>query len=429
MKLIKEYKESVANRVLNFLFTSNFEFKFNESIFSKIFVYENKIFALASIILSIFFYWYEGIILPILSVPIFEFISPILLLLSFYLVPKKSLFFGKFHIWYLLFLLMSLFSGLLALANGLDVRMIAFGWFFFVQLFLAVLISQSLNYKNLISKLLIALAIPNMLYGLYQIVINPNAGWSFSYLETMGVRASGLFGGPNVFALTCIIAFFASIYLFLEEKNKLYLTASLLFIFGVAFSFSRAGWLALAVALVYFVFRKKPSFLKFAPLVFLALLVGRVRERIFVIFSEGYRFDSSIDGRIWAFNNATYLTSKKPLFGYGPGSYGGRLAWSLNSPVYLENMQNGYVALHTTDNQYTEILVQTGIIGFILFVGSIVSLLAKLIRGKGTFAVIATALLMAWIVAGLFSNVFEFNAVTIPAALIWGVALGDNSKL
>lgn len=426
MNLIKEYKVSSLSRIMSFLFGSNFEFKFRDSIFSKLFIYENEKLSLLFVFFAIFFYWYEPVVSPYFPLVDTPFLSPLLILAAFYVAPKKGLIFKKFHIWYLLFLLVSAVSALFAISNGLNLLMIIFGWFFFAQFFIVILIGQTIKKKDLFIKSLVGLSIPNILYGLYQIFVNPSSGWSFSYLETVGVRASGLFGGPNVFALTCLISFLLTFYLLLKEKNKLYYLLLALFCFGVVFSFSRAGWFAFLAAILYLIFKLKPKLLKFTPFILVALFFERIRERLSIVFSESYIFDSSIDGRIWSFNNAFHLFLKKPFLGYGPGSYGGKLASSNASPIYLESMQDGYTALYTTDNQFTEILVQTGLVGFVIFVFFLISLFWELINSKKMFNVVAASFFIAWITAALFSNILEFNAITVPAALIFGMALRDN---
>jgi O-antigen ligase len=162
----------------------------------------------------------------------------------------------------------------------------------------------------------------------------------------------------------------------------------------------------------------------------LVLLVPSVRQRLFVAASQSYLVDSAIDGRIWAFNDAVEVFKTSPLVGTGPGTYGGQTAIYYNSPVYLRGMQNGYVALPYTDNQWLQIFVQVGIVGILTIIGFFVSHLTnnlrQYIRSGNYINLGVIAATIAIIVNGFFANIWEFGAISVLAGAYLG--LGNNHE-
>jgi len=168
----------------------------------------------------------------------------------------------------------------------------------------------------------------------------------------------------------------------------------------------------------------------YLPLLALGLLIPQVRNRLFLSVSQDYIFDSTLDGRIWAFQNGFYIFQKHPLLGTGPGSYGGKLALNYASPTYLEGVQSGYTALYFTDNQYLQILTQSGILGILAFAGFVVAsfsfLIRKYIAKKDIMSLATVGIFACFLVSGLFANVLEFGAIAIVIGLLLGKEMSDN---
>jgi O-antigen ligase len=197
----------------------------------------------------------------------------------------------------------------------------------------------------------------------------------------------------------------------------------------IFFTFSRSAWLGLFIGLlvIFVVFKKK--LICAAPLVFLLLLNDKIKTRLTVIFTGTYWFSSSLDGRLWAINNGLYLFEKYPLFGTGPGTYGGKLALNYASPIYLEGIQNGYVPLYFTDNQWLQLLIQSGFFCTVIFVLFILAMFYYLlVRYNKTKNVLNLGILGAFVsflVAGVFGNVLEFGAIAVPMGIILGAAFDE----
>jgi O-antigen ligase len=142
--------------------------------------------------------------------------------------------------------------------------------------------------------------------------------------------------------------------------------------------------------------------------------------------------DSTLDGRIWANTNALEIFQKHPIIGSGPGSYGGQTAIYNNSPIYLEGMQNGYVALPYTDNQWLQILVQTGIFGiaFIImfFISYIANNLIQFKKNSSMLSVGMIAIVASVVINGFFANIWEFSAIATLSGSYLGLGNSYESR-
>lgn len=303
---------------------------------------------------------------------------------------------------------------------------ILMGFVLFSQLFLAILVGQSLKAESL-NRALLGISIPAILLSIYQFFIlkTDNSLWVSAY-ESGNVRASAFFGSPNVLGILMAFISFLSIGMFLRTRSKIYIIAGALSFFSMTISLSRAAWLGFLVAAIVMIMLNNVKLLYLGLLMPLALFSSVIRQRVIVLFNPSFLFDSSLDGRIWSLMNGLYLAKKYP-FGTGLGSYGGELALKSASPVYLQGIQNGYTALYFADNQYVELLVQGGFFGLILFIGFLVSVICALLKKakENGLALAALGAFITFAVSGMFANVLEFSAIAVPLGLIIGSNLND----
>ncbi len=169
-------------------------------------------------------------------------------------------------------------------------------------------------------------------------------------------RMIGLNNDPNICALAMLIMFFY----FLYQKGVV--AKSLMFISGIAvvLTLSRGGVVAILAGLfaTFFIANAK-SKLKiiaiFSGFAFLTVLVVLSNYDFFSLFIEK-RMNGleSGGGRFEVWGNALELFYKKPLFGYGIFSF-----------VDLSN--NFYGIAKYAHNTYLEVLVETGLVGFFIF--------------------------------------------------------------
>lgn len=427
------YYTSYFYKVSRLLFVHEKGFLVSESIIGKAFKknyypYVSEI----CLFLSVFLFWYEGLITKYLPILTSHGIASGLLVVGLLFAKKDRIIFGKAQFWYLGFLILSLVSALFAIMQGIDGALLVSGWLLFLQFGLAIFIAQSIVEKNKIFKGLIFLSIPLALVGVYQFIfhIKTSPLWLSSFEKGIDTRAFAFFGSPNVLGILLSIIAILSLSFYLKEKKLYYIAIMFIDVMAVFFTFSRSAWLGLAVGISLILVVYKLKILLFSPVVFLLLLIPQIRERIMAAFSGQYLTDSSLDGRIWSFINGIHIFKQYPFFGTGPGSYGGQLAAQSASPVYLQSIQNGYTALYFTDNQYLEILVQTGLLGVITFFGFIISVFVALIdkfrkkRDILTLAIMGS--LACLLVSGIFANVLEFGAVAVPMGIILGRGISED---
>lgn len=434
-KLKEEFSRSYAHRILKLLFSDDYSMALSETTVGKIsrklyLPYATALCLCAAIIL----YWYEGLIARYVPFLGQDFVAPSLIVIALIFIQKEKVIIRKFHLWYLGFLLISLISAVFAVISGLSGSMLIFGWAIFALFFFALIASQSIKDKIQVLRGLVWASVPISLVGIYQFFSeSPKKEW-FSAFEQASGRAYGFFGSPNVLGILMCLVVFLSLGIYLREKKNSYLVITALSALAIGLSLSRTAWLALFMGIAVAMLVYRPKWAVYTPLALILLIVPKVRDRIFVLFSPNYLIDSSLDGRFWSYINGVYLFKKYPILGTGPGSYGGKLAQNYASPVYLQGIQNGYTALYYTDNQYLEILVQTGILGLTAFLGFaalVFAALIKVFKEKRSFLALAgIASFSAFFTSAFTANVLEFSAISITLAVILGCVLGfDSDKL
>lgn len=433
MKITSLFYKSVSANIVNNLFADSYILSFKKTFTGKLVLnicYVNL--ARGFLLFAIFLTWYEGFFGVYVNFISSGFWVLLFLFLGLFFSPLEKLKIKKIHLWYLSFLLMAAISGFISVVFlGINGQLILKGWLIFFQFGLTLILFQASFNFELLSKWLVYLSIPLLLVGFGQYVFGVETSrlW-VSASESISTRSFAFFGSPNVLGVVCSIIFILSLFLS-KIKNRYYLLAAILSLLVLFFTFSRSAWLGAFIPLliVSFMINKRFIFLA-APVLFFVSLIPKVRQRFFIIFSPDYLHDATLDGRIWSYINGFYILKKFPLFGTGPGSYGGQLAISHTSPVYLEGIQNGYTALLYTDNQWLEILVQTGILGGLVFFGFVVSVFYLLISNfkqkKDIMYLGGMAVFGCFLIVGFFSNVLEFSAVALPVAAILGASLNEK---
>jgi O-antigen ligase len=162
-----------------------------------------------------------------------------------------------------------------------------------------------------------------------------------------------------------------------------FLLLAILFI-SFIFTFSRAGWLSLAIALIIFVFlvikqiKKKPKLI--FSLIFISLVMGAaafaftpVNEKVQSAYQELFNQSrtTSGSGRIEAWKNSVSMISDNPLLGTGPGSFG---------IIYSQYQTSPWLYAKNAHNHYLEYGAEIGIVGMVIFLsfaGTICCLIFK----------------------------------------------------
>jgi len=385
------------------------------------------------LLLSVALFWYEGFLRGVgISFLGVAMIPSILLLLALVFADKSKIRILRPHIYLIIFFAVALFSGVLAAGRGISAVLIFSGWILFAQFLIAILAAQGISKPRRLLKNLVYLSIPMIVVGAYQVISQQATSklWLSAAEKGITTRAFAFFGSPNVLGAVLAMVALVSAGIYFSEKNNYMAIVSIFATIVTIFTFSRSAWLGLAAGVLVILIIKNWKLVLLSPVALLTLFSSQVRTRILTVFTPSYWFDSSLDGRLWSVNNGLNLLSKYPLFGTGPGTYGGQLALNYASPVYLQGIQNGYVALYFTDNQWLQLIVQTGIIGIIFFILFCVQMFYRLVsKYNGHRDMVTLGILggfVAFLTAGFFGNVLEFGAISVFMGILLGISLNET---
>jgi len=435
MKISYNFKKSKTVRFLTWLFIDGEKDLFKDSkLIGLLSRFNNGKLSMACIGLALACLWYESLFtrLGVSWVEGFN-LGAIFLLLALLFCDKQRLRSTRATIYLLLFVLSVIISGLLAAINGLETGMILTGIMLLSQFVLAFIVASTYKSKLVFINVILLLSVPLLLVGVFQgFWGDPTSKLWVSGVETLiDARAFGFFGSPNVMGSLIMITSIMALFAFLDKKKWYYLVFEILALIVIVLTFSRSAWLGLVVGVIIALLIKNWRMVLLAPLGLLALLIPSIRQRLFVSFSQEYLVDAALDGRTWAFNNAIEIFKTSPILGTGPGSYGGQTAIYYNSPIYLRSMQSGYVALPYTDNQWLQVLAQIGVVGFIcvggFFVSHFVNNLKQYKKSGSYLSLGIMAAVIAVIVNEIFSNIWEFGAISVLSGAYLG--LGNNYEV
>lgn len=383
--------------------------------------------------LSLICLWYNSLFMGLGFNWIADFnLGAVFLILSLLFCNKQRILSTKAIIYLVLFLLSLLVSSLWATTNGIELGMLFQGTLLMSQFVIAFIVASTYKSKIILVNTILFLSLPHLLVGMFQGFWGDMTSklWVSKAENLIDVRVIGLLGNPNVLGSLTMITAIIALFAFFDKKKWYYLVYELLAITVLVMTFSRSAWIGLGVGIIVAILIKNWKLIIFAPIGLLTLLIPSVRQRIFVAASQEYLVDAAIDGRIWSFNNAVGVFKTSPVIGTGPGTYGGSTAIYYDSPIYLRGMQNGYIAIPYTDNQWVQILVQVGIVGTIFVLGFFISHLVNNLRQyiitKHYINLGVIAATIAVIIDGTFANIWEFGAIAVLAGAYLG--LGNNNE-
>lgn len=249
-------------------------------------------------------------------------------------------------------------------------------------------------------------------------------------------RCYSLFNNPNTFAIFNLFTF-----IYLKESriksNNIIINSML--ISNIILSMSRSTILFLLIYIVYLFFQAniKKDFIKqillIAILSFLTVFVinfVRIKvdyknarqnfkddtitytqndddsfsiiDRLIETGSTGSINSSKYNGRLYSINKGLEIFKQYPILGTGFGTYGSSATLVLGSKLYnIYDIPEGFYA----DNDYIKVLVETGIIGFSLY---LLICLGILINNKENWIIC-----LIFLGYGLFLNNFETQALCL----------------
>lgn len=235
------------------------------------------------------------------------------------------------------------------------------------------------------------------------------------YRPFLSGRFSGIFNNPNALGLVCAIFLPLSLCQFLETKKKSTLLLFIMMLIALLFSVARASMQAAAMGLGYSIYRRSK---KYRPLIFFSmvsfiLILFWVIEIAIKESFKGYiRAETipALGGRlpIWALALNSFMD--KPIFGYGFGTEE-RIIPLRGNVFIIEGTVKFFIDKRFgvyAHNSYLGMLLQLGIVGFILLYTPLFILLFKelSLRQDSSIPPLRYAL-QASLIAGLTAAFYE----------------------
>lgn len=203
-------------------------------------------------------------------------------------------------------------------------------------------------------------------------------------------RLSGPINEPNMWGRILVAVLPLALYRVIDEKNwytkLLALGISGVLLIGILNSYSRGAYLGLFVIGALIVIERRPNFLSlFFSLAFVVILINILPSDYITRFqsltplssdtSTAIYQDSSFVGRSSEMLTGLYMFASHPLVGVGAGNY------PTNYLHYAQIVGLEYRAQQRDPHSlYIQVLSETGILGFLAFIGLIYSLFVGLHR-------------------------------------------------
>ncbi|MER1998640.1 MAG: O-antigen ligase family protein [Lysinibacillus sp.] len=288
--------------------------------------------------------------------------------------------------------------------------------------------------------------------------------WMQKVLSTTNaVRIYGLVNNPNTLALIMFFAICAAFYLqwlYNGEKHRIPLWISQIAFTGMLIlTLSRGTWIVAIVFLIVFILlsRNWKLLLNVAITVAASVILIYLPTNWAVVgFSKidlggnsgevitggiGDRFKETIaednidlmteSGRVFYIKKGFEVFFDHPITGTGFGSFGGSATLSYGSPIYEEygirsdiyGGKNFY-----SDNQYIQVIAETGAIGVVLFAAFLLFMLGMMWKERHTtFAKYLVGLWFATAAAGCFYTIWELKVYTMVIFLLLGIFAAQQS--
>lgn len=272
--------------------------------------------------------------------------------------------------------------------------------------------------KNLFNSLIIV-ALAVSIFGFLQYFIYPDTrsftiwGWDDHYFRLLGT-----FLDPGHTSIILVFGFLAALVSYLDKKNKKLLLVLATIIVSVAFTYSRAGYLALAGGLFTVFLLKKNLRLFFIIIVaFILLVVSLPRPG-----GEGIKLErtASIALRVEDYRDTLTIVDAAPLFGVGYNNI------CIARAKFLDQVNLGSHACSGSASSLLLILATTGIVGFLIFANLIRKIIASL--AKNAHGLTFLSCLVALLIHSLFVNSLFYPWVMGWMGLLLSISLNPSKE-
>lgn len=210
------------------------------------------------------------------------------------------------------------------------------------------------------------------IYAIYQYIIQVpvKPGWvDVDFEQDIKSRSYSIFPSPNALSGYLVLFIPLLLVLLIEERvpaaKMLYLAVTGLAALALIFTLTRAAWLACGLSLIFL------GILHDRRILLLVGLVGALlpafpefSQRFATLISGEYWVKSATAGRLYRWQLGQQIAEGNPLFGSGPGTFGGAVAF-----------RAGYWPGIYADNYYIKTMAEIGFPGLIFFLLTLLSLL------------------------------------------------------
>lgn len=344
----------------------------------------------------------------ILKLGIFNLFDLIIGVLAIFTIFSKP-YFPKWYKYIAYFLIFGLFSWVFnayLLSNPLIFKGLLYLIRIFAYSLLPIFILNNFKTKKTKSMVINSLLVVVMvvtIFGWIQYLLMPDTtnlkilGWDDHYF-----RLIGTFLDPTYTAIILVLGVVLAIY---KKRNLL----SLFLFTTLAFTYSRAGYLAMFVSILYFAFKKR-SWKLFLIITFLFLTLISLLPKS--TGGEGVNLTrtSTISARLANYKQGTQLFLKSPVIGFGFNNI---------CPAKIKyGMENDSIS-HSCfgfDSSILFVLVSTGIVGLLLL-------------GYSFLQISGNQLLVISFLA-VFAHSFFSNSLFYPHVMAWlGILIGLGSEI
>lgn len=365
----------------------------------------------------------------------------------------RSIFKLEWYEWaYLLFCVIGTIS---ALQTGVSLVAIVFQLRKFLTMYLLFYGVKRLVWDNMdvdrILKIIISVATLLSLHGFVEKLsqrqwLIPRT-WMEGFISPANAeRIYGLLGNPNSMGLFMAVSIVASLVLLRTTSKRVWYIPLALSVGTFLLSFSRGSWIAIVIAvIVYLALARKKGMLK---QVIIGVAAGYVLVFLPINFADGFivsnfgdqieqraieinkgstlggRFGSSFNeetlsrsantGRLFFVKKGIEVLKDYPMIGTGFATFGDSAALVYSSPIYekygLKGIYDYMGRDFYSDNQYIQVIAQTGVIGTIVFAVFLLHMLYSIWTMRETHKDIAQITFAFWLficIAGVFYNIWE----------------------
>ncbi|MEK4228399.1 O-antigen ligase family protein [Solibacillus sp. FSL H8-0538] len=366
-----------------------------------------------------------------------------------------------------------LFGAAIGYKNGVSIGAIVFQLrTFLIMYILYYILSRSELPKNFFVKLAWITVLSGVVIFVQGVVekltlrqeLMPEAWAQKTLSSTNFVRIYGLLNNPNSLALVMFFAICAAFFLRWAYKDVQYkwilIIANVAFVGMLLLTLSRGTWIASFVFVVFFMLLARNwklfkqiviTFIAAIVLVYypvnLGLLVlqnmGMDNDTAPDISESGIsnRFTATFDdetltlmnesGRVFYIKKGFEVLKDYPITGAGFGTFGGSATLSYDSPIYekyeirsdIYGGKNFY-----SDNQYIQVIAETGAVGVLLFAGFLLSMVWMFWKERKTvFGQYMFGLWFATGAAGMFYNIWELKVYTMFFFMLFALFVSSRA--